>query len=530
MGEKRIVVTWCKKHWVLFACLAILYLLTGILLSSSIKLNDGNLIYPLDDTYIHMAIAKNFAQHGVWGVTKYHFSSSSSSLLWTFLMSVVYYFCNISVAWPIVLNLAAGTLCCVAVYCILTTHGISNAYTKLATMVLLIFLCPLFILILSGMEHTLQVVIDLVFIFLAAKVVCAEKPCSGDQYKLILLAVALTTIRYEGLFILCIVGLMLMLRKKIYSAIFVIASGLLPIVVYGIISKSFGWFFLPNSVVLKGNTHLSFDQLFNLTKYGHIYVLFLGVFALVFLSIAYGKKLWSQKIVMGLIFLGTTIFHCTFAKIGWLFRYEAYLVAIGLVTIVLLANDFHKMNPALLCNNGALLKLMLAVFTVFWGYPLLKRCEKALKTYAKASNNIYQQQYHMAMFVKEYYDGQKIAINDIGAIAYYTDADILDIKGLASIQVAEKKLKEEWTSNAIVNLTNSEDVKYALVYDHILINKGKKPQWAKVAGWSLTDNVICGSDTVFFYVIDQTKREQFKENLKQFSKQLSKEAVKVNFF
>ena len=39
----------------------------------------ATLVYGLDDAYIHMAIAKNLARHGVWGVTPFHFASASSS-------------------------------------------------------------------------------------------------------------------------------------------------------------------------------------------------------------------------------------------------------------------------------------------------------------------------------------------------------------------------------------------------------------------------------------------------------------------
>ncbi|WP_185208585.1 hypothetical protein [Chryseobacterium sp. C3] len=43
----------------------------------------------IDDAYIHLAMAKNFALYDVWGVTKYKFSSTSSSPLFTYILSVL---------------------------------------------------------------------------------------------------------------------------------------------------------------------------------------------------------------------------------------------------------------------------------------------------------------------------------------------------------------------------------------------------------------------------------------------------------
>ncbi len=70
------------RHWPLIAGVAVLWFVIGIILLLSLAHNQGHLVYDVDDPYIHMAIARHFAESGVWGVTRYEFSSSSSSILW----------------------------------------------------------------------------------------------------------------------------------------------------------------------------------------------------------------------------------------------------------------------------------------------------------------------------------------------------------------------------------------------------------------------------------------------------------------
>ena len=79
------------QHWPLYASVLILSLLLWLILAISFSQNQGHLVYALDDAYIHMAMARNFAHYGVWGVTRYGFTSSSSSILWTLLLSLTYY-------------------------------------------------------------------------------------------------------------------------------------------------------------------------------------------------------------------------------------------------------------------------------------------------------------------------------------------------------------------------------------------------------------------------------------------------------
>src|SRR6266581_6972380 len=76
--------------WPLLAACALLLASIAVLLRASLELTGGHLVYTLDDPYIHMAMARSFAQHGVWGLTAQGFTSSTSSPIWTFIISAAF--------------------------------------------------------------------------------------------------------------------------------------------------------------------------------------------------------------------------------------------------------------------------------------------------------------------------------------------------------------------------------------------------------------------------------------------------------
>src|SRR4051794_39850568 len=78
------------------------------------RLTQGHLVYALDDAYIHMAIAKNLALHGVWGVQAGTFSASSSSPLWTLLLAGWFRAAGVSDAAPLLMNTAIAAACVIA--------------------------------------------------------------------------------------------------------------------------------------------------------------------------------------------------------------------------------------------------------------------------------------------------------------------------------------------------------------------------------------------------------------------------------
>ncbi len=169
-----------SRNWPLYASVLILLLLVWLVLSVSIRQNHGYLVYALDDAYIHMAMAKNFSHSGVWGVTRYGFTPTSSSLLWTLLLSLTYYLGGVNQLAPLLWNLAFALLVLVVANAILSWYKVPAAI-KFVTLLGLILLVPIPMLIVSGMEQGLQTLLTILLVFLAARLLSGESPGSAQR-------------------------------------------------------------------------------------------------------------------------------------------------------------------------------------------------------------------------------------------------------------------------------------------------------------------------------------------------------------
>ena len=125
---------------------------------------EGNFTYLLDDAYIHLALAKNFALHGVWGMTPHEFSSSSSSPVFTFLISVLMRIFGNSALIPLVINV----LCAIGILYFLTKYfrriSIKTNFIVLSVL-FTVFSSALHLQLFSGMEHLLQVLLVILNIY-----------------------------------------------------------------------------------------------------------------------------------------------------------------------------------------------------------------------------------------------------------------------------------------------------------------------------------------------------------------------------
>ncbi len=529
MNEVKVII---GEKISLIASIAILWILVAIILVLSVRNNQGHIVYALDDAYIHMAIAKNFAQHGVWGVTQYGFSSSSSSLLYTFLLSVIYFLFGVNEFAPFILNIIFATLSICLIFYFLRQKGL-NSLLIFMVLVFIIFFTPLPALIFSGMEHTLQILITIPFVYLSARMLSKDKSNFSDDVSLLVLGTLVTMIRYEGIFLIFIVSALFIIRKRWSFSFVLFIFGFLPIAIYGIISLSNGWFFLPNSVLLKGNMPtfsllglIKFFDLFvvNITQTSHIFVLVSA--ALILFIYQYNKQRnWIDTTIMLIILIFTSILHIMFARIGWFFRYEAYLIGLGIFVLSIGLREYMPERLSIKFDKNSILKFAsITLLLILIISPLAIRGEKSLTVIPQATKNIYEQQYQMGLFLKQFYQGDSVAANDIGAVSYFGNIELLDLWGLGSLEVAKLKMEGLYNTQQIQDLTTQKKVKIAMVYDNWYKKYGGIPSnWIKVGEWKISNVVIAGDDTVSFYAIDLENEKKLIENMKIFSSNMPKD-------
>ena len=241
-----------KDLKVLIAAVLILLLAVAAIELPVLRHTNGNILFPLDNAYVNITVARNLAFYQVWGVSKFAFQSAASSLLYPMTLVPFFFIFGAHLIIPLIVNFLAGAYFLLMLQRTLIRYGLSpirQLLTLLGTM--LLTLLPL--LVVSGMEYTLQLL--LVYLFIDALTQALTAPAAGatpsaekiprQVYLFALLAVAA---RYEDLLIVGLACLLLVRQKapKTAATLAVIASS--PIVAFGIISLIKKSYFLPNSM------------------------------------------------------------------------------------------------------------------------------------------------------------------------------------------------------------------------------------------------------------------------------------------
>jgi len=498
------------------------------LYTGSVNAHDGVFTYALDDPYIHMTIADNLADNGSFGIAPGTYTAASSSPLWTLMIAGSFALFGKSLMMPFALNLFFAFIALILAYKELKNHIGRNMLFVVTG--LLFFSAPFSAIIFTGLEHTAHIVFTMLFVLYAARELSDEKSKSFPIF--ILITLILTSLRFEGAFLVFFVSIIMFFRSGFKRAAVIAAAGMLPIIIGGLVSVSNGWYFFPTSILLKGTLPhgfnigeiikiLVFTIMKQVTKSPHLLVLLLSAAGMLVYRIRKGSIFSSISSIYLLLFILGTLMHLQLAGIGWFYRYEAYLTFLGLFAAAASAADIMKENSIRFADLSIKIKLSVMFAMLIFAMPLLHRGADAAKNNTQATTNIYEQQYQSAKFIDKYYSGESIILNDIGLVNYYADIKTLDFWGLADMDIAGIKRAQNFNRehlNPIIEKSGSKiAVIYEAWYDYVI---PFTDQWFTVGYMTIKNNVVCGEDKVHFYALGTEEADRLRANLREFAKTL----------
>ncbi len=434
-----------REGWIpLLVPLLLFAAVTAVSVAGAVRQAEGHLVYSLDDAYIHMAMAKNLARHGVWGVNASGFASASSSLLWTALLAGCYLLAGVNGWAPFALNF----LSCMAVLFIADLYWRrwgAAAWLRALGGVAIVLCVPLALLPLMGMEHSLHLLLSLWFAGAAADLLLAPDPAARNgRLALPLLAALLAASRYEGLFLVGIAALLLACRRMFGRALATVAAAVLPLAGFSVLSLLSRGLALPNPVLLKAagprlsilRTLLRFaDRRDRLAwEQNPYFVALLGLAVLLALAALFFLKRWREPGFILPCFLAAMIvlhFHYGFSPAFWVYRYSAYLVAFAVFALVASLPAARKLAlPWRAVATGAVLAALAWVTLANdeWREGIFPHREVA-----RVRRN-FLEHVGAACFIRAACPRGPVAVNDIGAVCFFADAEILDLYGLGNVE------------------------------------------------------------------------------------------------
>ena len=526
----------------MIAALALFLGILALLEYRVLHLTGGTFMYPLDDTFIHMAVAKTLAFQGNWGIAGHEFESASSSVLYTLLLAASFKLFGVHMIIPFVINVIAGCVLLAVVQRRLVREGIGGG-GQLLILLAVVICTPVPIVVMSGMEHTLQCIFSFLFLFAAAEwlegIDRQEKDRLRIPGRLIVYGILACAIRYEGAFLVGIVCVLLLFKRRLRSAVLLGFLCALPIFIFGLYSVYKGSYFLPNSVLIKSEgAQLTLGGVFSFLFKVALQKLTLssaGVATpatqhlLILLPLAF--LLFSGRLPRNgrysyvlLILTAATLLQVTLASTGWFYRYEAYLMLSSVVILGILLYKYRVELPGVVKRLPVVMTFLLFVLFL----PMVIRAAAAFRNAPVACMNIYGQQYQMGKFFHRYYDDSVVAANDIGAISFFKKEKNLDLWGLANIEIARSRKNNYWTPVFLDSVSRRDKAPVAVVFDS-WFSDSLLVRWNKVATWTIPNNVICGDSVVSFYAIEPQAAPYLRQSLRAYQQKLPP-GIEVRYF
>ena len=495
--------------------ITLLFLLLATLMGYMLLLvlTENNFVYAISAPYIHMTIAKYFIMDGILSVDGETYSSASSAPLWMMVLSPFYKLlgAKLFVYFSAILNVIFQILTIVIIFKIvekLTSQNLHYIYG-----ILLILGTPFVTLTLGGAEHSLQIFLIIWFIYYFISYLQNEE--SGEEkLKLLLLAPFIVFVRYEDFaFIVATAMVVAFYLRDWKFALSLLASSLIFVLIFAFWSAVIlGIDPVPTSIIAKTTvSQLSFIEKFLVNlRQPHIVVLLTLNFAIFIMAF---RKNSQPLFILSTIFIMTLIAHLLFARLGWMFRYEAYLVTFGLLNIII----YQHLFP--------LQKKWFFVLLAFLLLGLAKQIAYSPIYASFSAKKIYEQKIQTANFVKEYYTASHLTTDNIGSIPYFSDVKVFDIHGLTNPEIITLKKQKIYTDKIKKELILKKNNEMIIAYGSRFKEESIEG-YKKIVDWHVTNRLHSSDSVISFYSRDDKVEESYQK-IKLFSEEKLSQNVKV---
>jgi hypothetical protein len=460
--------------------------------------HDGGFILPVDDAYIHLAVAKHLALDGVWGVTAAGFTASVSSIGWSLLLAAIFKLTAPNVAVPIVLNVAAAGATLIVADAALRRADVST-WRRTAVLQAIVFCTPLPALVVLGMEHVVQILVVLAFVLHVSRTIASSEGGAGAEATGGALALLATFIRYDAILVVCAAVVALLIARRGRAALWIAAGAVLPLAAFGVVAAAHGWPPIPTSVLirlplmseprtpLRAIVHFfGYRGLRTLLHEPALATLLIAALWTFVLRAKNRMWTWDERQWLLAMFAGTLALHLQYAATGWMFRYEAYLVTIGLVAVALAGEDIQFSSSRRVIFVAAAIAL-----TALGG-----RAVHAMQQVPASSLEQFASRHQAVRFLGGSYAGAVVEIGDIGELCYATDVRLIDVNGLGSLDLVRSILSTAENSPAA-----EDERRVSARADLVVTNlEGVPPPGWQLAGcWVSVDDRGCRDSYYQFY-------------------------------
>lgn len=464
-------------------------LLMAALAGASIILCGGSLVYSLDDAYIHLSISEQIARGG-YGINPGELSAPSSSVIWDFLLAP-FADTPFHLAVPLVINTAALLWSVLVLRRLFgTMFSGSGSFIPGLFTVCFALVTNLFGLVMTGMEHSLQIALCLSVLEGVAVVASG-----GSMPRSMAVAMVLgPMVRYEMLAVTFAAALVLFLRGKRGTALLLPALSIVPLAVFSFFLLSRGLPPLPGSVLAKlaegGLTGGLAGSVSNRLRMYSSDIDALRFAALLLMA----PVVWLIRRAEGdrlvtLFGFSVGLCHMALGRFGWFGRYHVYSMVILLIALAwpFRAALKHFVRSGKPLGRVCLLLLPLALL-------MLPEIGTTMKT-PLASRVIYLQHGVMRTIALAY--GDRIAVNDIGWVSYGNPSHVLDLWGLANEESRKHHL--ERGTGWMRRMVEADGAGLVMIYGSVF--REEIPEsWNRVAVLGMTGPVVVGFSDVDIFV------------------------------